>query len=38
LRTQVLRGKAPLTDRPGKLLPSIDIDRVRFELEQKHAQ
>jgi pyruvate carboxylase len=35
LQTRVLRGKTPLSDRPGALLPPADFAKARTELEAK---
>ncbi|HJZ57890.1 MAG TPA: pyruvate carboxylase [Gemmataceae bacterium] len=35
LRARVLRGRKPLTDRPGALLPPTDLGKTRQELEGK---
>jgi len=35
LQQRVLRGRQPLTDRPGALLPPVDFRQVRQELEEK---
>jgi pyruvate carboxylase len=35
LQTRILRGKKPLNDRPGALLPPADLTRTRTELEAK---
>ena len=34
LQKEILKGKQPLTDRPGEYLPSVDFEQVRQELEQ----
>ncbi len=35
LQTRVLRGRKPLTDRPGALLPPVDFAAIRRELQDK---
>ncbi|MCI0702555.1 MAG: pyruvate carboxylase [Planctomycetia bacterium] len=35
LQTRILRGRKPLTDRPGATLPSADFAKARRELESK---
>jgi len=36
LRTQVLRGRRPkLTERPGKSLKPFDLEKIRYDIEQK---
>lgn len=35
LQQRVLRGRKPLTDRPGALLPPVNFAQVRQELEEK---
>ncbi|RLB55865.1 MAG: pyruvate carboxylase [Deltaproteobacteria bacterium] len=35
-RTQVLRGREPVTGRPGAVLPSLDLDALRSALEEEH--
>ena len=35
LQTRILRGRKPLTDRPGATLPPADLDKARKELEGK---
>ncbi|MCC6877743.1 MAG: pyruvate carboxylase [Sandaracinaceae bacterium] len=36
LRTKVLRGRPPITGRPGATLPDIDLAKLRLELAQEH--
>jgi pyruvate carboxylase len=35
LQKKVLKGRAPLTERPGKVLPAVDLEAKRAELERK---
>lgn len=35
LQARILRGRKPLTDRPGATLPPADLDKARKELEAK---
>lgn len=35
LQARILRGKTPMTDRPGALLPDADLGKARTELETK---
>jgi pyruvate carboxylase len=35
LQKKVLQGAAPLTVRPGSVLPSVDLDRARAELQDR---
>ncbi len=35
LQKRILRGRKPLTDRPGAILPPADFTRTRHELEEK---
>jgi pyruvate carboxylase len=35
LQARVLRGRQPLTERPGALLPPVDFQKIRAELEEK---
>lgn len=35
LQNRILRGRQPLTERPGALLPPVDFDKTRRELEEK---
>ncbi len=39
LQKKVLKGREPLTERPGKVLPPVDIEKVRAEASKKvHRQ
>jgi pyruvate carboxylase len=38
LLKRVLRGREPITDRPGLHLPPVDLEAVRMELEHKFQQ
>jgi pyruvate carboxylase len=38
LQSRVLRGKKPLADRPGALLPPADLAKAKTELEGKHRR
>ncbi|KAI6242059.1 Pyruvate carboxylase [Aphelenchoides fujianensis] len=38
LRTQVLRGRQPLSTRPGENLPPLDFEKLRSDLEAKHGR
>ncbi|GMT10714.1 hypothetical protein PFISCL1PPCAC_2011, partial [Pristionchus fissidentatus] len=38
LRTKVLRGKEKIDGRPGEKLPSLDLDAVKKDLENKHGR
>jgi pyruvate carboxylase len=38
LRTQVLRGKAPIQTRPGENLKPLDFEKLRETLEEKHGR
>lgn len=35
LQKKVLRGRTPITERPGAKLPAVDFARAKFELEKK---
>ncbi|MFQ5646345.1 MAG: pyruvate carboxylase, partial [bacterium] len=35
LQAAVLKGRTPLTDRPGKSIPDIDLDQQKTEMERK---
>ncbi|KJH44199.1 pyruvate carboxylase [Dictyocaulus viviparus] len=38
LRTKILRGKPKIEGRAGENIPSMDIDKVKMELEEKHGR
>ncbi|MBF0168107.1 MAG: pyruvate carboxylase [Alphaproteobacteria bacterium] len=35
LQKKVLKGEKPLTKRPGEVLPAVDLDKTKAEIEQK---
>jgi len=38
LQRRVLKGAAPLTDRPGRSLPAVDLETTRGQVEEKTGQ
>ena len=38
LRTKILRGKQRIDGRPGEGMPSMDLEKKKQELEEKHGR